>query len=318
MSLKKGCRMPAAIQSKDRRTIRIGILTASADILLAAGSQADPGVSGTYSTSESLDTKKSIRKIWSNFLAGYQQARNAAKSVVRQMQLTSSLAHSMEQNLRAWESVARRTEALLHADLWDENPIGLVENLEENLFQKTDALLYNRIPNARESSRQLGAARRQWINGLGLGEEPGPRSSGHSVTASADLVALSRAQRTQQTREKTAFEIRSAALSKTGARKDQMAYMTDNVDANLSALGGSLAQLPASEARTMGDMNLQLSENDFVQGQMGTRQDMDRLELYAHILLAGVTEYNRLSLASQLSIQPLVLISAELERRRKP
>jgi hypothetical protein len=129
---------------------------------------------------------------------------------------------------------------------------------------------------------------------------------------------LSRAQRTQQTREKTAFEIRSAALSKTGARKDQMAYMTDNVDANLSALGGSLAQLPASEARTMGDMNLQLSENDFVQGQMGTRQDMDRLELYAHILLAGVTEYNRLSLASQLSIQPLVLISAELERRRKP
>jgi hypothetical protein len=45
---------------------------------------------------------------------------------------------------------------------------------------------------------------------------------------------------------------------------------------------------------------------------------MDRLELYAHILLAGVTEYNRLSLASQLSIQPLVLLSEELERRRKP
>jgi hypothetical protein len=131
-------------------------------------------------------------------------------------------------------------------------------------------------------------------------------------------VALNRDQRVQQTREKTAFEIRSAALAKTGARREQMAYMTDNVDANLSALGGSLGRLQASEARTLGEANLQLSENDFVQGQMGVRQDMDRLELYAHILLASVTEYNRLSLASQLAIQPLVLISGELERRRAP
>jgi hypothetical protein len=234
------------------------------------------------------------------------------------MQLTSSLAHSMEQNLRAWESVARRTEALLHADLWDENPIALVENLEENLFQQTDALLYNRIPNARRSSRQLGEARRRWIQGLGWGEDPAPKDPRQSLTASTDLVALNRDQRVQQTREKTAFEIRSAALAKTGARREQMAYMTDNVDANLSALGGSLGRLQASEARTLGEANLQLSENDFVQGQMGVRQDMDRLELYAHILLASVTEYNRLSLASQLAIQPLVLISGELERRRAP
>lgn len=280
--------------------------------------QADPSVSGSTSAGETVSTKKSIRKIWSNFLAGYQQARNAAKSVVRQMQLTQSLAHSMEQNLRAWESVARRTEALLHADIWDENPIALVENLEENLFQKTDALLYNRIPNARQSSRQLGEARRQWVKGLGWGEDPAPEKTRQSMLASAQLVGLSPDQRGQQTREKTAFEVRASALAKTGARRDQMTYMTDNVDANLSALGGSLAELQASEARTMGEMNLQLSENDFVQGQMGTCQDMDRLELYAHILLAGVTEHNRLSLASHLSIQPLVLLSEELERRRNP
>ncbi len=277
--------------------------------------KADPGVSGSYSTSETVNTKKSIRKIWSNFLAGYQQARNAAKSIVRQMQLTSSLAHSMEQNLRAWESVAQRTEALLHADIWDENPITLVENLEENLFQKTDALLYNRIPNARKSSQGLNEARRNWVKGLGWGEDPASGTSRQSLLAAANLVGLGADQKKQQTREKTAFEVRSNALAKTGARRDQMTYMTDNVDANLSAMGGSLSELQSSDTKTMGEMNLQLSENDFVQGQMGTRQDMDRLELYAHILLAGVTDYNRLGLASYLSIQPLVLLSEELERR---
>src|SRR4051812_29224965 len=111
------------------------VLALSISLLAPIMPKADPGVSSSYTATETVDTKKSIRKIWSNFLAGYQQARNAAKSIVRQMQLTSSLAHSMEQNLRAWESVARRTEALLHADIWDENPIALVENLEENLFQ---------------------------------------------------------------------------------------------------------------------------------------------------------------------------------------
>lgn len=310
--------MPTKALGTRSIAVHAGILSVAVAVLLPGVLDADPGVSGSYSASETVDTKKSIRKIWSNFLAGYQQARNAAKSVVRQMQLTSSLAHSMEQNLRAWEGVARRTEALLHADIWDENPIDMVENLEENLFQKTDALLYNRIPNARQSSRRLGEARRQWINGLGLGEDPIPETSRQSHTASAGLVALSRDQRTQQTREKTAFEVRSGTLAKTGARRDQMAFMTDNVDANLSALGGSVGQLQASESRTLGDVNLQLSENDFVQGQMGARQDMDRLELYAHILLSGVTDYNRLSLASQLSIQPLVMLSGELERRRKP
>jgi hypothetical protein len=233
------------------------------------------------------------------------------------MQLTSSLAHSIEQNLRAWESVARRTEALLHADIWDENPIALVENLEENLFQKSDALLYNRIPNARQSSQQLNAARRQWVKGLGWGEDPSPDKVRQSMLGSSGLVALSPDQKKQQTREKTAFEIRSGALAKTGARRDQMTYMTDNVDAHLSSLGRSLTQIQTSDTRTMGEMNLQLSENDFVQGQMGTRQDMDRLELYAHILLAGVTDYNRLSLASYLSIQPLVLLSEELENRSR-
>ena len=152
-------------------------LALSLSLLAPAMPKADPGVSSSYTMTETVDTKKSIRKIWSNFLAGYQQARNAAKSMVRQMQLTSSLAHSMEQNLRAWESVARRTEALLHADIWDENPIALVENLEENLFQKTDALLYNRIPNARQSSSAAQRCPAAMGQGVGMGRGPIPGQS---------------------------------------------------------------------------------------------------------------------------------------------
>ena len=280
-------------------------------------SSGDPSVSGTYSLEENVNTKKSIRKIWSNFLAGYQQARNAAKSMVRQMQLTSSLAHSMEQNLKAWESVARRTEALLQADLWDENPITLVENLEENLFQETDALLYHRIPNARQASRQVDKARRDWIRGLGWGEDPTAEASQKSLLSSVGLVSLSSDQRKQQSREKTAFEIRNGVLARSGARRDQMIYMTDNTEAHLSSMGTSLGRLESSDARAMAETNLQLSENGFVQGQMEARQDMDRLEIYAHILLAGVTEYNRLGLASHLAIQPLVALADELERRTR-
>jgi hypothetical protein len=299
------------------RVKALALTVFAAAVVSPSRTSADPSVSSSYSMDENVNTKKSIRKTWSNFLAGYQQARNAAKSMVRQMQLTSSLAHSMEQNLKAWESVARRTEALLQADLWDENPITLVENLEENLFQETDALLYQRIPNARQASRRVDKARRDWIKGLGWGEDPSSPESRQSLLASLGLVALAPDQREQQSREKTAFEVRNGALAKSGARRDQMVYMTDNSEAHLSSMGSSIGRLESSDSRAMAETNLQLSENEFVQGQMETRQDMDRLELYAHILLAEVTSYNRLGLASHLAIQPLVVLSDELERRTR-
>ncbi len=277
---------------------------------------ADPAVSGSYSLTETVNTKKSIRKIWSNFLAGYQQARNAAQSMVRQMQLTASLANSMEQNLIAWESVAKRTEALLHADIWDANPITEVEKLEENLFQKTDALLYNRIPSARQSSLRLNQSRRDWVDGFGWGEDPAPGDARQSLRASLAFMALSPGRGPQQSREKTTFDIRSGSLAKSGARQDQMAYMTDNTNAHLSALGSSLTKLETSDQKTMSDMNQQLSENDFVEGQMETRQDMDKLELYTHILLVRAMDYNKMGMAAYLTLQPLLLLSDELERRQ--
>lgn len=285
-------------------------------LLTPAPLVADPSVSGSYSLTETVDTKKSIRKIWSNFLAGYQQARNAAQSMVRQMQLTASLANSMEQNLAAWESVAKRTEALLHADIWDANPITEVEKLEENLFQKTDGLLYNRIPSARQSSLSFNKARRDWVNNLGWGDDPAPGDAQKSLRASLGFMALSPGSRPQQSRGKTTYDIRSSSLAKSGARQDQMAYMTDNTNAHLSALGSSLTTLESSDQKTMTDMNQQLSENDFVEGQMETRQDMDRLELYTHILLVRASDYNRMGVASYLTLQPLLLLSDELERKR--
>lgn len=291
-------------------TAALLVLTASVAVM------ADPGVSGSYTLGESVNTKKSVRKVWSNLLAGYQQARNAAKSMVKQMQLTASLAHSMEQNLQAWQSVAQRTEALLHADIWDSNPIKEIENLEENLFQKSDDLLYNRIPNARQASASVNKARRQWVDNLGWNDDGTRTDARKTVLGTLGLVSLSPDQRKQPSREKLAFDVRSATIAKTAARQDRMTYMTDDADANLSATGTTLAKMDASQAKALSEMNTQLAENDFVQGQMEAHQEMDRLDLYAQILLSKASSYNRVGLSTHLAIQPLLLLSAELERRR--
>ena len=278
--------------------------------------EADPGVNSSYTLGESVNTKKSIRKVWSNLLAGYQQARNAAKSMVKQMQLTASLAHSMEQSLQAWQSVAQRTEALLHADIWDSNPITEVENLEENLFQHSDDLLYNRIPNARQSSAGVNKARLQWVQNLGWSDDGTQTDARKTVLGTLGLVSLSKVQRKQPSREKLAFDVRSTSIAKTAARQDRMTYLTDDADAHLSATGSTLAKMDASEAKALSEMNSQLAENDFVQGQMEAHQEMDRLDLYAQILLSKASTYNRIGLSTHLAIQPLLLLSAELERRK--
>jgi hypothetical protein len=275
---------------------------------------ADPGVSSNFTVEENVNTKKSLAKVWGNLLAGYQQARNAAKSMVRQMQLTSSLANSMEENLRAWENVAKRTEAVLHADIWDENPVTFIENLEENLFQQTDKILYYKIPDAKRASENLNTARRKWVENLNMGDEKGFTEAQRSQLATAKTLALGDDQRQQVSREKAAYDIRTASLLKTGARRDQMVYMTDNADANLSALGQSLRKIEDSKAKEMTDINGQLAENEFVLGNMESAQDMDRLELYSQILLAKATKYNQAGLGSYLALWPMVSLSDELER----
>ena len=291
-------------------------LTATLVLALLLPIIADPGVSSSYTLGESVNTKKSVRKVWSNLLAGYQQARNAAKSLVKQMQLTASLAHSMEQNLQAWQSVAQRTEALLHADIWDSNPITEIEKLEENLFQHSDDLLYNRIPNARQASAGVNKARRQWVQNLGWSDDGTQTDARKTVLGTLGLVSLSNDQRKQPSREKLAFDVRSTSIGKTAARQDRMTYLTDDADAHLSATGSTLAKMDASEAKALAEMNSQLAENDFVQGQMEAHQEMDRLDLYAQILLSKASTYNRVGLSTHLAIQPLLLLSAELEKRK--
>jgi PleD family two-component response regulator len=130
------------------------------------------------------------------------------------------------------------------------------------------------------------------------------------------LVGLSPDQRRQKTREKMAFDVRAASIAKTTARQDQMTFMSDDADAHLSAFGTTLTKMDASEAKTLAEMNTQLAENDFVQGQMEARQDMDRLDLYAQILLAKASAYNRGALASHLAVQPLLVLSEALEGKR--
>ena len=66
------------------------------------------------------------------------------------------------------------------------------------------------------------------------------------------------------------------------------------------------------------ELNTQLAENDFVLGNMENTQDMDKLELYTQILLSKASKYNTAGLAAYMAIQPLVALSEELERVRKP
>ncbi len=285
--------------------------------ILVISASGDPGVSGNVTLADHADTKKAVKKVWGNLLAGYQQARNAAKSMVRQMQLTASVANSMEENLHAWEMVAKRTEAVLKADIWDENPIEFIEKLEENLFEQTDKILYDNIPNAKKSSEAFTKSRRAWVDGL---KQDAETSFGESQTAQLGVVktiSLGNSQRTQASREKAAFDIRNTSILKTGTRRDQMVFLTDNADANLSALGQSLKKIDDSKTKEMGEINSQLGQNEFVLGNMESAQDMDRLELYSEILLSKASKYNQTGLAAYLAIAPLISLSDELERLAK-
>jgi len=279
-------------------------------------SAADPGVSSNFTLEENVNTKKSLAKVWGNLLAGYQQARNAAKSMVRQMQLTASLANSMEENLQAWENVAKRTEAVLHADIWDENPVTFIEKLEVNLFEQTDKILYYKIPDAKRASENFNTARRKWVDNLDMKDDASFNEAQRSELGVAKTLSLGNDQRQQISRDKAAYDIRTTSLIKTGARRDQMVYMTDNADANLSALGQSLRKIDDSKAKEMTDINGQLAENEFVLGNMESSQDMDRLELLSQILLAKASRYNQVGLGSYLAVWPLVSLSDELQKVR--
>ncbi|HLP40338.1 MAG TPA: hypothetical protein VK465_02420 [Fibrobacteria bacterium] len=281
-------------------------------LLLAIPGQADPSVSGSFTMKDAADNRRSVRKVWGNFLAGYQQARNMAKGVVRQMQMTSSLAHSMEHNLQAWETVARQTEALLKADIWDPNPINLIVNAEENFFQKADRLMYFTVPNAKTASRQLNESRAAWVRNLSQLSEPGAELPARRAAGITKTLALGEAQKRQENQEKGAFAVRNAALVRSGLRRDEMVYMTDNANANLSAAARTLQESPESRQNEMADLNRQTSENQYVLGNMQTAQEMDRIELMTHILLAKSSAYNRAALGSYLLVSPLVELSDAL------
>lgn len=273
---------------------------------------ADPSVSGSFTAGDAASNKQSLRKIWGNFLAGYQQARNTAKGVVRQMQLTASLANSLEQNLQAWERVSKQTEAVLHADIWDSNPITVIENLEENVFQKTDELLYYQIPNAKRSSAQLNSQRRAWVANLTQLTSPSPSSPLLRSAGIQKTLALTQASSRQETQDKDAFSIRNAALVRSGLVRDEILYMNDNASANLSANAMYMTSLTDSKQNEMADFAVQTSENQNVIEQVDASGEMSRLEVLSHIVLAKASTYNRASMASFMITAPLTELSNEL------
>jgi hypothetical protein len=281
-------------------------------VSLASFALGDPGVSGNFTTKDAADNKQSLRKVWANFLGGYQQARNMAQGVVRQMQMTSSLAHSMENNLQAWENVAKQTEALLHADIWDPNPINLIIKTEENFFQKSDKLLYYTIPSAKTASRQFNTERSSWVTSLNQLTDPGSKTQARQAAGITKTLTLGDAQRNQVSQEKSAFAVRNATVLRSGLRRDELVYMSDNADANLTAAGRTLRDLSDSKQNEMADFGKQTSENQYVLSQVQTAEEMDRIELLSQILLAKASAYNRASIGSYLAVSPLVEISDAL------
>lgn len=275
---------------------------------------ADPSVSGNFTTGDAVNNKQSLRKVWGNFLAGYQQARNMAKGVVRQMQLTASLANSMEQNLQAWERVSRKTESLLKADIWDSNPVGLIENLEENFFQETDDLLYYQIPNAKRSSSQLNAERRAWVSGLNQLTSPTLSNPIHRSAGLQKTLSLPQASMGQVSQEKDAYAVRNAALVRSGLIRDEIIYLNDNAAANLSANAHSLRSLDDSKQNEMADIGIQNSENLRVLEQADASGTMSRVELLTHLLLSKASTYNRASLSGYMIAAPLSELSDALQR----
>lgn len=273
---------------------------------------ADPTVSGSFTTGDAINNKQSLRKVWGNFLAGYQQARNMAKGVVRQMQMTASLANSMEQNLQAWERVSKQTEALLHADIWDSNPITAIENLEENFFQKTDKLLYYTIPNAKRASRQFDAQRQAWVDNLDevfstTATNPLQRSAGVQKT-----LALPKASMAQGNQDKSAYALRNAALVRSGLVRDEIIYLNDNAGANLSANARSLMTMNDSKQNELADMSMRSSENLNVLSQADEALEISRVELLTHLLLAKASSYSRASYAGYMITAPLTDLSDAL------
>ena len=286
-----------------------------------AGKGPETGLSPT----ETVDDKKAVRKVWGNVLSAYEQARNAAKIVVKEMRLTAAMAHSMESMLIAWERVAQKTEYLLTPKTWKDlgtkNPIELIENLEEDFFRETDDLIYTEIPSALGASRRYENVRGRWVRGVDGIHEPVLQYSKKKMEYLVRLTGLSPGQKKKGSREKAAHETRTKSLAVATAKNDVGVISIDNKEARMEHIqkslgesgdeGGSLNKEGMSSLYQVGS---QTSENGYFLRAEELSQKINNIEVLSHIQSASISGYARANTMSYLMLFPLHRFSEEVRR----
>lgn len=89
------------------------------------------------------------KKIWTNVLQVYGQFRKTAQTLIKDIQAVMDLAWSAQRQLDACEAVANRVESISNyiSDYRFDNAAQFVKDMEENVFQQSDLLIYSEIPN---------------------------------------------------------------------------------------------------------------------------------------------------------------------------
>lgn len=132
-------------------------------IVFTGSIQAGDGPTDQVNAQDLADPKlKSFdKRIWQNLLKYYVHARQIARSSLNELETVKDFAWSSYRYLYAIERAANRAQLV-----WDniknfkaENPLDAVIYLEEDVFQKSDLLFYNDIPQMKLQRKRLAASR---------------------------------------------------------------------------------------------------------------------------------------------------------------
>lgn len=101
------------------------------------------------------------KRVWQNLLKYYTHARQIAASTLKEVECVQDFCWSSYRYLYSIERVANRAKLVWNnvSNFKAENPIDAIVYLEEDVFQKSDILFFNDIPQFKESRRNLARSR---------------------------------------------------------------------------------------------------------------------------------------------------------------
>jgi len=109
------------------------------------------------------------KKVWINILQVYGQFRQTAKALLKDIDAVMDLAWSAQKQLESIEAVANRVESISQyiEDYKYEGATQLVKDMEEGVFQQSDLLLFQDVPNIKTCYDELALSRDKILT-LGL------------------------------------------------------------------------------------------------------------------------------------------------------